>query len=127
MRRRVTIGVLAGIATLALAATPAAISKPRTNYCSPSGDYCTAVKGKPGSPRFDIGSFAFRGPYQLCVSAPDGSRACQNFRLKPTKKGFYRSVVQWRGVFPDLGPGRYFVAWSLQGAKLGPRLSFAIG
>ena len=51
----------------------------------------------------------------------------RSFRLKTGKAGFYRSVVQWRGTFPDLGPGRYFAAWSLQGAKLGPRLSFAIG
>ena len=127
MSRRVisTAGVTL-VALLALA--PASLAKPRKSYCSPSGDYCTAIKGKPGSPRFSIGSFAFDGAYTLCVTAPDTSRACQDYRLRRDKHGINTSRVPWRGNYPDLGPGRYFVTFSLQGStRLGPRLSFVIG
>ena len=50
--------------------------------------------------------------YGLCVTAPDGTHACDTFRIPPLngRPLFYR-MVTWERHFPDDGPGRYVVHW----------------
>jgi hypothetical protein len=60
-------------------------------FCSPSGDFCTRIARDGGAPVFSIGTFAHRGRYTLCVTAPDSSRFLLtpelSFRSGPTTRG----------------------------------------
>jgi hypothetical protein len=98
----------------------------RSSYCSPSGDFCTEVVRQGDDAILRIGTFAHRGRYRLCVTAPDGSRVCKRFRLRNDGDGLYVSRVRWSRHYPDEGRGVYRVRWQ-QSGNLGPRLSFRRG
>jgi hypothetical protein len=115
--------VFALLAGLALATHAAA----RSAFCSPSGDLCTAAVTQGADAILRIDTFAHRGRYGLCVTAPDRSRVCKRFRLRPARGGLFRSRVLWSGHYPDKGRGIYRVRWQQFGANLGPRLSFHRG
>jgi hypothetical protein len=99
----------------------------QSSYCSPSGDFCTEIVRQGDDAILRIGTFAHRGRYGLCVTAPDGSRVCKRFRLRDTGDGLYASRVRWSRHYPDEGNGVYRVRWRQFGGNLGPRLSFRRG
>jgi len=97
-------------------------------WCSPTGDYCKNAQSFGRTARLRLGTFAFEGPYRLCVAAPDASRECRDFPLsRPDRFGIMSSSVAWEGNFPNRGPGIYEADWSLGGTRLGPVLPFQIG
>jgi hypothetical protein len=96
-------------------------------FCSPTGDFCTAVVRQGDDAIFRIGTFAHRGRYRLCVTAPDQSRVCKRFRLRHDSGGLFASRVRWSRHYPDEGRGLYRVRWRQFGGNLGPRLSFRRG
>ena len=99
------------------------IGRPR-EYCSRSGDLCYGIKGRGNDPVLRIDSFVDFGRYMLCVTAPDASRVCKQFRLRARERGLFSSGVSWRRHYPDKGGGLYRVRWKTGGDRLGPRLSF---
>jgi hypothetical protein len=110
-----------GLAALALAASASAA----TNYCSPSGDYCTSTQRLGGAVFLRLSTFSFMGPVRICVTDPKSKRVCRTFRL--TKRGaMYQVKVRWHRNYPNTGPGRYRVAFFLGTTRLGPVLDFRI-
>jgi hypothetical protein len=108
---------------LLLLASTAPVSDGRTAYCSPTGDYCTAVTLQRGDAILKLGSFYPFGHYRLCVRPPRGARACKRFRM--SKRGdLSYSNVRWSRHFPDRGFGLYRIRWRYQGRPLGPSLAF---
>jgi hypothetical protein len=106
--------VLTSVAPTALA---------RTSYCSPSGDYCTAVVPQGADTVLKLGSFYPFGHYRLCVTAPRGPRVCKRFKMR-TNDDISYSNVHWSLHFPDRGVGLYRVRWRHRNVALGPRLAF---
>jgi hypothetical protein len=97
-------------------------------WCSPTGDYCKNAQSFGRTARLRLGTFAFEGPYHLCVTAPDASRECHDFPLSRRDRfGIMSSSVAWERNFPNRGPGVYEAEWSLGGTRLGPVLPFQIG
>ena len=62
--------------------------------------------------------------YRLCVTAPDGERACKRFRVRELSNGLWEGNVRWARHFPNRGHGRYRVRWFAQGRALGPAVAF---
>lgn len=115
--------------TVACMLMPAAAQADRTvdSYCSPSGDYCTAVMRSKGTVGLVLRTFSFSSNYKLCVEPPDGDRECGYFSLTKGKHGVYASRVDFRGSFFSHGRGRYKVGWYYEGkTRLGPPLYFKI-
>ena len=108
---------------LLLLASSASAGEDRTAYCSPTGDYCTAVKLQRGDAILKLGSFYPFGHYRLCVRPPRGSRTCKRFRMRQRGDISY-SNVRWSRHFPDRGYGLYRIRWRFQGRPLGPSLPF---
>jgi hypothetical protein len=125
IRRGLT--VLLVIAALgAVAATPAA--QARSRYCSTTGDLCFGAFGHGAKVQLRLTLIArFFTRYQLCVTAPDGTRECRRFRLQRVAHGLYDSRVRWARRFPVLGPGTYHARWRHAGRAIGPRVAFAEG
>ena len=71
-----------------------------SSFCSPSGDFCIRIARDGGSPVFSIGTFAHRGRYTLCVTAPDSSRVCKRSLLTPEVHDLFGSHVRWSRQFP---------------------------
>jgi hypothetical protein len=111
------------LASAALLLTPAA--PPPTSYCSPTGDYCIAVKRRGGAVFLELATFSFRGRYRLCVTDPTGRCACRSFRLR-RGGDLYLSRIRWHTSFPRRGPGVYRVRWQYTSAQVGPTLSFGV-
>lgn len=116
--------LLTAIAAVCVLAPSAAA---QTSYCSPSGDLCTGIVRPGDGAILRIATFAHRGRYRLCVTAPDGSRTCRRFRLRRISGDLHGSRVRWRRHFPHEGPGLYRVRWQQSGGNLGPRLRFRVG
>ena len=111
------------LAALALMVAPTAPAP--ASYCSPTGDWCTAVKRIQGAVFLDLGTFSFSGRYRLCVADPGGRRSCRSFGL--TRRGdLWRSRVRWHTNFPSRGAGVYKVTWHYTGVRLGPTLTFRV-
>jgi hypothetical protein len=121
LARSAVLTALAGLCALA----PSAAAQ--TSYCSPSGDLCTGIVRPGDEAVLRIATFAHRGRYRLCVTAPEGSQTCRRFRLRRISGDLYGSRVRWRRHFPDEGRGIYRVRWQQSGANLGPRLRFRVG
>ena len=123
--------VLALVSAAALVAAPLAGGSPAgagkrsvvDSYCSPTGDYCTGITIRRQRVKFEIGTFAFRGEYQLCVRAGSG-KDCEFFRLE-RDHDVYTDKIDWARHFPS-GPGHYKVAWKKFGHRLGPQLGFRV-
>jgi hypothetical protein len=99
----------------------------QTSYCSPSGDFCTGIVRPGDDAILRIATFAHRGRYRLCVTAPGGARTCKRFRLRRRSGDYYISRVRWRRHYPHEGPGIYRVRWQQFGGNLGPVLRFRVG
>lgn len=94
------------------------------SYCSPTGDYCTAITvSRTGKVKFALSSLAFGGEYTICVKGP-GGKECEEFELEP-KGGEHRDRVSWQRNFPS-ETGTHKVIWKLGGAKLGKPLFFLV-
>ena len=117
----VALVILAASTLVGTLSPVSAVASPA--YCSPTGDYCIAVKRPSGRIVLRIGTFSFRR-YTLCVTDPAGVRTCKPFGLKRTRAGLYESKVHWRAHFPDRGPGLYRVRWRVSGANIGRILRF---
>jgi hypothetical protein len=121
LTRSALLVAIAGLCVLAPSAGA------QTSYCSPSGDLCTGIVRPGDDAILRIATFAHRGRYRLCVTAPDGSRTCKRFRLRRISGDLHGSRVGWRRHFPHEGPGVYRVRWQQSGGNLGPRLRFRVG
>jgi hypothetical protein len=84
--------------------------------CYKASKLCVAAFQIPGDDHWQL---VIGGPkrlylsrYGLCVTAPDGSHACDTFRI-PSPKGrtFFFKMVTWERHFPNDGPGRYVAHW----------------
>lgn len=119
MRKPLTaLAALAAVAVL-----PPGSAQAASRYCSPSGDYCTAVERRDGRVILRVDTFSFR-EYTLCVTPPRGRGTCRGFRLRRDSGGLYRSAVRWDRYFPNRGAGAYAVRWKVGGGRIGPVLSF---
>ena len=66
--------------------------------------------------------------YRLCVKAPDGSLACDVFRVAQPKHRNFFSMVTWNRHFPDHGPGHYSARWRrLPDHRLVGKSGFPVG
>lgn len=119
------IVVAVAVAVLALVVGPAGASHAPNTYCSESGDVCNSVRKIDGKRLLRIGTAArYFGTYELCVTAPDGSRHCENGRMRDANgDGIWSGEMQWAERFPRKGPGAYTVRWTSGGYR-SPRLGF---
>jgi hypothetical protein len=108
---------VAGLATVGIASDASAAS----SYCSPSGDYCMAVKKRTKGVIIRLDTFAFRGKIRVCVTPPTGSAACQSFRLRPKPEGLYGFKARY---IPTAGSGSYRVRFFKSGNRIGKTLTF---
>ena len=92
------------------------------SYCSPSGDFCTAVTRRGGRIKFEISTFSFSGKYDICVKGPAG-KECKSSKLQ-SEGNLYSDRVDWLRKFASAGPGRQKVVWKLSGTTLGEPLHF---
>jgi len=102
----------------------AAAGKMVDSYCSPTGDYCTAIHKKADGTRiFEVRSFPkLFGEVNVCVTKR--TRVCHSARLnKGPHIWFFH--IRWQGNYPKEGFGRYKVRWVLpSGDALGKALYF---
>jgi hypothetical protein len=96
-----------------------------SNYCSPSGDYCTSTARVGGAVMLRLTTFSFSGPIRICVTDPTSKRVCKRFPLRK-RSGTWQASVRWHRHFPNAGRGRYRVAFFLGSTRLGPVLDFRI-
>lgn len=109
------------LAALAVSTSAGAAS----NYCSPSGDYCTSTARVGGAVMLRLSTFSFSGAIRICVTDPEAKRVCKRFPLR--KRGaMWHVAVRWHRQFPNAGAGRYRVAFFLGGTRLGPVLDFRL-
>jgi hypothetical protein len=128
--RRSSVGA-AVVVLMAMLVAPES-AQARSSYCSPSGDFCTAVGRIDGRIVIRLSGFPFTGSIRVCVRPPtDRPSTCRNFRLR-TVTGQLREIrVRWSAHFPDAGAGTYRVRFAqgpptVSGQTLGPTLSFRI-
>jgi hypothetical protein len=105
------------------ASAPLRVGKP-SFFCSLTGDFCYGIRRQGADAILRLDSDVSFGRYNLCVTAPDGSRRCKRFRLRGGPGGLFRSRVRWSAHYPDKGAGVYRVRWRKGERSLGPRLSF---
>ncbi len=105
------------------ASAPLRVGRP-SFFCSLSGDFCYGIRRQGADAILRLDSEVNFGRYNLCVTAPDGSRECERFRLRSDPRGLFSSRVRWSAHFPEKGAGVYRVRWRKDGRSLGPRLSF---
>jgi hypothetical protein len=85
--------------------------------CSYAGDTCWSIKRRSGRIVLRVASFLPGDDYRLCVRAPDDSKRCRRFTLKPDRGDLRSSRVGWAERFPDRGRGEYEVTWELPGLR----------
>jgi hypothetical protein len=116
--------VALAVATLSVSASAA---KPRTAFCSKSGDVCYGVVLKKDQVYLQLTTVAkYFSTYHLCVDPPRGPSTCRAFLVSKSGQE-YGSTVRWAGWFPNHGSGVYKVSWRLgwdKGSAFGPLLSF---
>jgi len=91
--------------------------------CLPGGATCASIKRdgdeailrlgtyEPGGDFAPTRLWEVAGRYDICVRAPDGSRACKRFKAFVEEGGLTALRVRWSRHFPDRGPGVYRVRW----------------
>lgn len=89
-------------------------------YCSPSGDYCTAITKRDGRIKLKIRTFSF-STYLVCVTGPRGTD-CLQATAERERCDVRKDRIDLKRRFPQ-GPGKYRVRWKVAGAFLGPALS----
>jgi endonuclease YncB( thermonuclease family) len=101
----------------------AARGKTIDSYCSPTGDFCVAIRKVEGEFRFRLARFGRWGKQKVCVKQE--TRTCRTYRQHRLGHGLYEWRANWR-AFPDEGGGRYSVRWfDKQGEyAVGPALHF---
>lgn len=112
-----------GSPVIVRASAPLRVGRP-SFFCSLSGDFCYGIRRQGDDAILRLDSDVNFGRYNLCVTAPDGTRECERFRLGRGPQGLFRSRVRWSANYPDKGAGVYRVRWRKGGRALGPRLSF---
>ncbi len=110
---------------LSLAATSAAEARAKVidSYCSPTGDYCVAIRKADGQFHFRLARFGRWGKQTVCVKLE--TRVCRTYRRNKLGSDLYEWRANWR-AFPDQGGGRYSVRWfdKAGGYPVGPALHF---
>ena len=80
-------------------------------YCSKTGDICQSVQKVDNVRKLRIATAAkYFGRFKLCVTAPDDSKKCKEFRIFKEGPIWARSV-RWSRHFPKKGGGAYTVRW----------------
>jgi len=127
MRRASLTLMLVAALSGVVPAMPALANHAPEAYCSASGDVCASVTKVNGVRKLRITTAAnYFDRYTLCVTAPDGSRECKRFRMRPSAGGTYSGSVEWRRQFPRKGPGPYTVRWRALGGTITPNLGFHV-
>ena len=121
--RRVSSAIVLVAALGALGGGTRASAAVLHSYCSPSGDYCTAVAKRSGRIKLELRTFAFRD-YLLCVTGPRGTD-CLQAQAEPERGNSYSDRIDAKRRFPQ-GAGRYKARWKVSGSFLGPALHFRI-
>lgn len=122
--------VLASAIALSILAFPIAAEaghKPNV-YCSETGDICQSTTKVDGVRKLRISTAEkYFGKYKLCVTAPDGSTKCGEFRMYENGP-IWTGSVRWAKHFPHKGKGAYTVRWRpIEGpGQYGRRLGFHI-
>ena len=127
IRRSAVAATLALIVSTATMTTASPATRVLDGYCSPSGDYCTAVLRKDdGTIVFTIRAFAnYFGRAEACVTKE--TRICRS-RSPREHDGLFDWTIRWQGNYPREGTGRYTVRWlDESGGRLGPALHFRRG
>jgi hypothetical protein len=111
--RRVALVALVALFTSAAASIAA---PPKPVFCHPSGDYCVGAPRLHGVRTLVVKIFNRRGRVRACVTHR-GRTDCHRFRLKPSRRwsDIDQFVRPFWGYFPERGPGRYYVRFSLPG------------
>lgn len=124
MTRTLAVALLA-VALTAVSLAPAAADHRKPTYCSESGDTCFETFVVDGVRKFRLVSFHDYGRFGICVTAPDGQRDCEQFRVRDgNEDGIYVRTVRWRRQFPYHGPGPYRFALRDGGQRVSPVLGF---
>ncbi len=124
------VALFAGVCTAqSLGAEPGASERETLDsYCSPSGDYCTAVKVKKDRLRFEVRAFApYFAEYKVCVKGPGGGRECAESQLHEAAGNKFKDSIDYLKHFTAEGPGDYKVVWKIPGSRLGDPLFFSAG
>lgn len=124
MKRLVVLVLVAGLTPIAPFAEA---GHAPSEYCSETGDVCASARRVDGRRVLKIRTAAryFR-TYEACVTAPDGSRACREGRMRDRNgDDVWTGRMDWANRFPNEGPGAYSVRWRSTGFR-SPRLGFHV-
>lgn len=109
---------------LSIPSTAPASPTPFDSYCSPTGDFCQGLY-RQGGVRAKLSTFSFRGSYELCVRSRRTGNDCKRFQLRTSSDGIYVGSVSLARHFDIGAHGRYAVAWTYGGSRIGKKLHFS--
>lgn len=120
--RSIVVGVL--VSGLLIFGAPAQADHAPNGWCSESGDVCASTRRVDGRRMLRIATAAnYFDTYTVCVTAPNGSRSCENGRMRDgNDDGIWTGRMAWAKHFPHQGKGAYSVKWrsgSFRSARLG--------
>ena len=127
MRRRRAAVLVALVATASAATAAHGAPKPGPGeaiQCAPGERWCIAVFVSAGRRTLAIYGFDVRGPYRVCVTAPEARERCKPFTLVPNSGGGAESRIRLANHFPHGRRGHYKARWIYHGRQLGRTLSF---
>ena len=95
------------------------------SYCSPTGDWCSAVMLSRRGKIISFGTFSFRGSVRVCVRK-SGSRKtdCKYLSLRPDVGSLYTASGLYGRDWPLRGHGHFRVSFESDGYRLGRVLEF---
>lgn len=96
-------------------------------WCGPSGDTCTSVRKFKGVRTLSFATFALRGSVAICVTAAEGEAVCKTRKLRRGKFDLYKASLKWSSNYPRDPAGKRSVTFEIDGAKVGPALTFTTG
>jgi hypothetical protein len=126
-RRSILVAALAGVALMVgLLFTAESKADIVESYCSPSGDYCTAVSNVKGRPKLEILSVSF-DTYSVCMKGQGIGDCLENVTMKPNSDGVFASKVDILRKFKPQRPGGYKAGWFVGDSQIGKTLKFSLG
>lgn len=94
------------------------------SYCSPTGDFCTAVTKRDGRVKLELATFSFQD-YAACVRGPAGKK-CIDRHMDADGGDLFSDRIDVARKFAADVPGRYKAAWKFEGSRIGPPLHFRV-
>jgi hypothetical protein len=96
------------------------------SYCSPNGDYCTAVSNVKGRPKLEILTVSF-DTYSVCMKGQGIGDCVENIQMRPDSEGIYSSKVDILRKFHPNRAGKYKAGWFVGDTQIGKTLKFSLG